>query len=872
MKLRNLLGRPPWLSSNAETRREAVASERHPELEAALGRIAREDPDASVRLAALRRLADPGIAQGMAHDDADPALRAQARSLWLDLLTGVHPSAPALSERLRLLQAQDAPELIEYVARRAPDAELRLAALARCTRQPLLVERAIEDADPAIRSSLVEHIDDEAALLRIAERARKTDKQLGRRARERIESLRLLRGDPAERERQARLLCAQIEGLLRDPAGSDVEAALAARWAALGDGIPDTLCQRFSTAQRLLAESRERALRGDAPAAPAATAAEVGTAPPASTTDRPNDGVAPSPEATGVAEALPPSAPADSDAPATAGDGAAQGSDEGTEAIVAPLLAQARFAASVGEAAASKEAARERQQALLAEAAPLVEAFAAAVDAGATAQAQAARQRLDAVRERLAGPLPGALARRLADAEPDYARLQHWQNWAGSQHRRGLCETVERLAGSGLHPDAIATAVREAQDEWNRLAPGDGVQAGRDGLERRFHAACRAALAPAQAYFRKRQELRASQAQEITTLLERVQAGTGEGASRADLATGRRELAQGLRALDKVDPRERKQLAQRLRERLAQLDERIGAHDRAIEEARAALIGEAEALVQAEPLPRGLAGSARELQQRWQQLGTGRRARDQAQWNAFRRALDAAFARLDQARGDRRAQDAAAVARADELLAELESLSAQEAPDRAAEARLQSEWTALGVAEPARIRRHDAAVARLREAGERAAKARRHARFHAWQARYALCRAAEAQARPAEVLREDWRAAPTTDIAATVLQARFDAALGEDADSTTAGDSGAARDLLLELEALAGIESPAADRDRRRELQVARLAARLRGDAPASPADELAMLLERWSASGPAPADSDGRLQQALQAALATLP
>jgi hypothetical protein len=96
MILRNLLGRPPWLSSNAETRREAVASVRHPELEAALGRIAREDPDASVRLAALRRLADPGIAQGMAHDDADPALRAQARSLWLDLLTGVHPSAPTL--------------------------------------------------------------------------------------------------------------------------------------------------------------------------------------------------------------------------------------------------------------------------------------------------------------------------------------------------------------------------------------------------------------------------------------------------------------------------------------------------------------------------------------------------------------------------------------------------------------------------------------------------------------------------------------------------------------------------------------------------------------------------------------------------------
>ncbi len=215
MKLPAFLNKPRWLSKDAATRRAAVLHDSDSELVANLGRLAREDADADVRVAAMKRLADPGIAQGLAHDDADLNVRAQARTLWIDLLTGTHASAPPLAERLRLLKAQDDNELITHIARNAREAPMRQAALDRSSRPGLLLERALDDADPAIRLALVARIDDEAQLARLAERARKSDKQVSRAARERIDALRIARGHDATVEQRARQLCEQLEQLVR---------------------------------------------------------------------------------------------------------------------------------------------------------------------------------------------------------------------------------------------------------------------------------------------------------------------------------------------------------------------------------------------------------------------------------------------------------------------------------------------------------------------------------------------------------------------------------------------------------------------------------------------------------------------------------
>ena len=841
MKLPAFLSKPRWQSKDAAQRRAAIAHDNDTELVASLGRLAREDADAGVRIAAARRLADPGIAQTLSQHDADANVRGQARALWLDLLTGTHPSAPPLSERLRLLKAQEDAELAERIACHAAEPELRRAALEQVARPALLLERALADRDAAIRLALVDRIADEAMLDRLAERARKSDKQVSRRARERIEALRIGRGDDATLEQRARLLCERMEQLLRVPGHADAERELAAQWATVDSAATPMLRQRFQTARALLAASREPVV-----ARPAVAADEAPAYSPATATET-------KPE------------PSDTDAPH------ADASDADADAVVAPLIAQARFAASLDEAQAARRQQAEQQRALLVELETALRECAAALESGHSADAHAAKARSEALRRRIDTPLPKSLVARLAEVESRYGELARWQRWADNQHRQQLCEEIEALPTSGLHPDAVATKVREAQAAWNRLDALEGGSARAGDLNRRFHAACRAALAPAQGYFKKRQQLRQSQADAIRALIERHAALADDSADWTAVMQLRRETVEALRALDRVDPRERKALAPALKDGLTALDGRIQRRDAEVERAKSALIAEAEAL--ADTLPRGAVATARELQQRWQRAGHGRRARDQAQWTAFRAAVDRVFGKLDAERAERSAREVESRQQAEAICTELEALAAADAPaERGAVSRLQAAWDALRPRDEALARRYAAAHERLRDFARRQERARRHLHYHAWLERYRLCRAVETAATPIGQAQERWSMAAPCDVAAGALQARFDAAQAAPVEPDAALDD-AQREVLVELELLAGIESPADDRERRRTVQIGRLSARMGGGSATSPAEELAALLQRWCELGvPVDAGFDGRIERALVAAMDTLP
>jgi hypothetical protein len=808
MKLPTFLSKPRWQSKDPAKRRAAIAHDSDPELMGILGRLAREDADAGVRIAAARRLADPGIVQGLAHDDADPGVRAQARALWLDLLTGTHPAAPSAAERLRLLKAQDDVELAERIASNASEPELRRAALAQIKRPALLMERALADRDASIRLALVERFDDESMLERLAERARKSDKQVARRARDRIEELRLGRGDAATFEQRARQLCERMEQLLSVPDHVDAEREITLQWALITHPVAESLRARFQAAIDLLATSRDPAPR-DMPAVTAALEPQEGQ----------------------TAETVVPSSSSD---PEPAPDPAAT--------VVAPLIAQARFAVSLDEAQVARRQQQEQQRALLVELGEHLHACTVALEEGASTRAHSSKVRIDDLRRRIEAPLPKALAQQLAEVDARHVEFSRWQLWADRQRRQQLCEEIEALPELRLHPDAVATKVRDAQTEWSRLDAIEGAAAARaNDLGRRFHAACRAALAPAQGYFRKRQELRQSQSAAIGALLERATTLAEDSSDWSAIADLRRDTVEALRGLDRIEPRERKTLAQSLKTQLTALDARITRRDADVERVKAALIVDAEAL--AEGMPRGAVASARELQKRWQAAGNGRRSRDQAQWNVFRAAVDRVFGKLDAERVERAARDTEARAQAESICMELEALaSAPEPPERGASGRLQAAWDALRPRDEDLSRRFAEAQSRLRESAQRKERERRHERFNRWLDEYRTRRAAEphhASEQP-QLLPDD---APAE-----------------------------ARAVLVELEMLAGVESPAADLDLRRSLQVERLSTRMRGSQSVGVPEQLDALLARWSDVGATPAGTEARFEHALLAAIESLP
>jgi hypothetical protein len=530
-----------------------------------------------------------------------------------------------------------------------------------------------------------------------------------------------------------------------------------------------------------------------------------------------------------------------------------------------PLATELRDTA--GEARAREE--RARHKALRHELEQALANLAAALDAGdsvaahrSNTQVEDVVAKLDEVSPELRGKVDSLLSR--------HAEVKRWQHWSNNQRRRTLCTELEGLLDSGMHPDAIATRVREARDEWLRLDAAEGIAADAQttgGLSRHFQAACQRALKPTRVYFAKRKEVRASHAQEIEGLLARAATIGDDSTEWKTIAELRMQSGDALRALDDVDPRQRGEFARRLKDVIARLNALSVAHEREIEAAKVRLIEQATAL---ENRADGAtaARDAHDLQKRWTALGTGRRASDQRQWRAFRVACDAVFGKLDTQRKERDAATAATRDQAQQVLDELATLAASGGDAEAMRKQLRdldARWSAIAIDDRTLSKRqrelHDNVTNVLKGADRR----KRLARFSAALEKHAYLRAVETGARDPAT----WEALPAAGEFDTVLQARRGNAA---AGATLPEEDQGARELLVRLEFLAGMDSPEDDRSLRMSLQVQRLSSRMRDRTAATPDRELTELLNAWFAQKPQPQALEQRFATAAQSVIDSLP
>ena len=804
MKIGKLLFKPKWQDKVAAVRRIAVGEESDPDLIAALPELVRTDPDATVRLAVLKRLNDYELWRERSTGDNDPALRRAARIAYLQQLCADLPGGPALSRRVAELETLSESEL-EQVATSATWRELRADALKRLKKPALFLDRALNDNDAALRLEALQRIDDVALLDRVAERARKTDKIISRRAKELADSLRVERGDTNAISERARRLCERMETLMRTSArDTDTVATLGEEWNRLGSSIPADLARRYEGARAVI------------------------LAPPVTKREEP------------VAEAPVVESPA--------------------PVIVEPIPSQSRFDAAGEAAAAEAKQRRQRIDEKTRELSECIPRFQAAVDAGDTANAAKIHAQIDALVADI-GKVPNALHAALAPVREREAELQRWLHWSNNRRRKAICAEIETL--SGAHPDALSTRLRELREEWQRLSSSTPAP---PALEQRFQFLSNRLLRNARPYFDKRDEVRRAHGDEVKRVLERADAMSENGDAKALLAL-RTELSTALRGLDQVDPRNRSAFAKRIKTHIDALGNRIAARDAEIEQSKAKLIARAEKLVETSDA-RDVAKQARELQTQWTALGNGRRSTDQKQWRAFRAACDAAFGKLSEQRKERDDKVAEQRAHAVEIVEGLEKAAGSDAEPEALRAALrdaEAQWsfgTERGLEQ--RFRKARDAISRVLKDASRKKRLRRFAQA---LKKYRLVRALETGA-TRESLAGEWSETGVShaDFDAS-LQSRFDGSQNVAADANGVGD------VLVRLEMLAGIESPASDRQRRMDLQVRRLSSRMRGGESQDAEGELSSLMREWFALGPvADAALDARFERAAQSAIDNLP
>lgn len=841
MKLFSLFSRPAWESADADKRARAVSTLHDPALTERLPDIARHDADAKVRLAAVRRIDDLSLLGDRARLDLSPEVRDAAGARLRHLLAD---TTVALEARIRIVRVLDNAPLLEWVANEAREPELRACALERITRVAFLVERCVKDADPGLRLQLLQRIDDPAQLERIGERARKTDKQLSRMARERVQALRLAAGDSAAIDARADALCRTLDQLLRargDDAASQL-AQIEEQWARLaiaaGAPIARRYCGLVDTLRHLL-----------------------------------NPPPRPEPQPLAAEPAVDANLTAAADAQASARDELAVHERAEAEAAAA---ARAQAAAAHEAEQALRRQWRERVQ-------QAIHAYAAALDGGRFVEARAARAALlqiEAEWPRSHWEEP----KRLATLEAEYAKLERWQQWSARDQKQRLCVAAEALIGSGLHPDALLTRVRELQGEWERLVAGEAAADAADGMARRFRALLNQSIAPAKPYLEKRRELRDEKGRSLAELLDAATAALADPAlPLPQLLEWRKQLNDAGAQVAELVGSARREAGQRRKQLADAVHARIESFNSEAREAKQKLIAQLRRQLAAAD-PREQVNLAKAAMPQWKALPRGQRKSEDALWAELRALIDPVFEQdrdaSQRVRDERNAQQQAVAA----ALAELEAIADADLPLeslRQQSTQLRQRFQALegrqrddDLACDRAWAKIDRRIAALRAAGVQAARTRSEqqaVQIASIEHRVAGSAADDSEPAALERLRTQGL---TSELAARVEA--LSAALVDPAHATrlaeALADASAASELALRCELLAGVASPETFREQRRQLQMTRLADKLAGGAVRSTSDEAERLWREWLAlpgsGGDARSTFDERIRSALGSVL----
>ena len=900
-------------SKSAKTSKVAMqpsAASRKPAANPVDALVAIKSPDIEVRKAALNAIDDLTVLNDRAQNDSDANIKQIALAKLKAELIAARRS---VSERTRVLNVVDSATL-EYVAKSAAEPELRRNALAKITRNGFLGDRAISDPDSAIRLELVARIEAPNTLERISDAARTKDKAVYRAASEKLSAAKFAAGDQKEVDARALALCASLELLLRNPP-SDVEAKLAVidkDWQTLSAKASSALGVRFLGTRGTL----ERIVHPPEPVQTSEPAtAETETPEPsaivlssgldlelADAMRRISDAIAGEHVRLDTLDTLQRSV----DARFTAIQPSAE--DIAAMANIRAQLSAAR------EAIRAATAARQAKIDVQADAArALIKKFSDAVEAGDLAAARAQEKLLDAKKSEFGALLAAADKRSLGDAKAKLGKLLGWERWSANKHRMELCDEVQALAGSGLHPDALQAKITELKARWAELDKLDGLDAEAAkalGIGKRFRALCFEAIKPAQGYFDKRKELRGLKREETEILITRAQAllTSEEIATPKALLDARGDLSERMRNLDQLDPKARAVLSKQIREINDGLSEKLNEQRKAAETDKRKLIARLRRdLIGAEPA--AAIAAAKTAQSEWKTLSRADRKIEDELWAELRGLVDPHFASAKAADEKLRAQESEKAAAATDIINRTRALvSDVQAEHSVASAleKLENEWRAHmqsdtpaerpnarreaggrdgfgrddrgakpgGKAGDARNserdrersnkdRAFDAAVAQVQQAVAAVEASKLSVQRTLAVQKSALCLELEnAWLASATVdfneVRARWDALGTLPAAQeSSLSKRFEATFASAQSGAVANvaeleqNASRAAAIAMALEYLTGRESPEALKAQRMQYQVQRLSAKLSQGSPESAEAEMARLSSEWLALGP---------------------
>lgn len=909
--------RPKWQHSNPQVRRQALVrlAPQEPEAQAILRRLAEQDVDAEVRKTAVKRLDDFAFLRARVLQDQNAGVREVAAARYRQLLAG-GVEAVDLSVRLAELGAcPDDDALLSYIARRAREPELRLAALQRLQAEAVLEEIALHDSVPKVRQAAAQRLTEPASLERVMRHSREQDRRVARIARDALEQLQREQAAAAEARAERLVICQSLEALAAaDRMDIPERQRLQNRWKAVAVAADRDLQTRFEAA---LAACQARAAEPEPVLVPEPQPAVVDASRLQELLSALRADAQPTPERlaqmqaelalwAGMAEGVEPQL-------ALLGDyqAAAQRYLEQEEALKRSLAAVSKLDRTPEQEC--RRLSRQLQQILEAVRWPLdlsppallqnaqaalveidkrleqlgeqqvqlrneVEQVLAALQAELEAGRLRESLRLQAQAQRLVEQLAAAerrrFDRRLREHAAQVRELQDWRRFATLPKQEQLCEQMEALIDADMPVPELAERIHRLQEQW-KATGGSNSPEGQQ-LWERFRSAGDQAFARCRGYFDEQAQRRKQNLQQRQQLAQQLEefVATAEWPQLelSGLEAIRAQARAEWLAAAPVDRRAGKAVEAKFEALMEALTEQIRAKQESNRRRKEAIVEQARQLTTADDAW-AAAEQAKVLQGEWQAAGRAQPNLDRRLWREFRKACDEIFARRDMARGQAEQEQGARLQAAQQLCEQAEALlagtglAAAELEDRLAA--LRAEFDAL---QPLPRPQVAALGQRLRAVERKAAERRRHQRqaqeqeaLAAARARAELCDDLEQLVlTAAEVKAEQWQqrwqalAEAPAELQAK-LERRWQRAL-----AAAAGESGFAAnelaanleerwDLCLWMEILAGVEVPAEEQNRRMNVQVRRLADGLGAGGQQPQAVQVRAVEAEWLVAGPMP-------------------
>lgn len=664
--------KPRWQHANPDIRLKAIEQLDHCDDAALLSQLARGDASALVRAAATGRLTDFAALDEVHQRDEAPSVREAASMRIMALLAGTTDDAPNSDTRLRLIRLTGNENVLGHVAAHSPDMHSRMAAIERLNDEAVLYQLALNAPTETLRVACVQNISSLSLLKRLSKEGR--DKRVTRLARDQA---RVLQQQQQQSERDTAKVY-HLADRLEQHARRHVDALygpqleqLEQQWQKLTRQVAPDLASRVQQAlnqcrnqlTELQEQTRQQALAETAKAEREAAAHSLLQLLSQATPETWDHQLGEMRSALATQQRRWDSA-----------DEQSQAFDEDRMAfsdLVKAFQSLLELAADINatdSAQTLSELADRWPKEYQPPSAMLIlrtrkEETADAVEPAPARPTQPHRGLLVALKRELRqGNLRHAnrlwhkaqaiieshgdasLDAELTKLAPRRAELQDWHRFAAEPKKLTLCESMEALKDTTMDTPELATAIQALHDEWRALMSSD--QSEDQALWTRFKEASDQAYQPCHAHFAELDATKARNLEKRRTLCQQLEgfitAQNWETVDWHGVWQIRQQAPKDWKALQPIRFTDAREVQKHFSALLTQLDEHLNGHIEKAESERKQLLDQARALIELDDAQHATR-EAQAIQKRWRQSAWLPPGQHRALQKPFRKTMDALF-------------------------------------------------------------------------------------------------------------------------------------------------------------------------------------------------------------------------------------